>query len=101
MMKLLINNLNEKFHEFRLKVKEISVTIGILQDTASNWKLGKIHLCNILRSSCMKFNSSWSRHYRKKASNGQTDGQTGKVATICLPFGKHKKSNEFMLLQVR
>ena len=74
------HNISEKFHEKWQKVNEIFVKIGILNkapvfhDRVSNWKTGKVHRCNIQRSSYIKFCPIW--FCGKMASGGQKDGGT-------------------------
>ena len=60
---------------------------------------GIVYRRNIPRSSYMKFHPIWSSSWGEMASNGRidgridgrTDGRTNEAATICSPFGEHKK----------
>ena len=45
-------------------------------------KPGKVHRCNTLKSSYVKFYPIWSRCCGEMALDGRTDGRTDEAATI-------------------
>ena len=73
-------------------LRPVELTIGILQETtffhdrASNWKKKKPRKSTAVQYHILSFNQ-----FGPWVVDGWTDGRTIVAATICSPFGEHKK----------